>query len=204
MASFPLQTNSVSECIQALKKIQGSPEFRDLYEEFFVKAKSGDKNTWSLLYQIMRDADSGKLGWALHRDILASTVSLLTRIGDSQSYRLLINYIKTMDRTVPVGALELISDLLPTFEELDPEEILKIASQKDDIRSAIGLIVLSKLVIENRLDEKERARLKILLQDYKNHKYYLSDIVESTLQFLEAQEKGSGLLESEDLDKIFG
>jgi hypothetical protein len=204
MASlFPLNTNSVMECIQELKKIQETKEFKPALDLITELAIGNDKNVWSVIYQIMRDADSGKLSWALHKEILSGSLFILTQVGDSKSYRLIINYIKSLDRTIPVGALELISDILPTFQELDADEIIKIASQKDDIRSAIGIIALSKLVIENRLTELQRKQINDFLLTYKNEKYYLKDVVESTLQIMEDQDKGTGILGEEDLNQLF-
>lgn len=203
-SSFPLQTSSVAECIQALKKVQETKDFKPALDSLTELALKNDKNTWSVIYQIMRDLDSGKLSWALHKEILAGAIYILTQVGDSKSYRLLINYIKNLDRTIPVGALDLISDILPTFQEMDAGEILEIASQRNEIRSGIGIIALSKLVIENRLTDEQRSKVKEFLKGYTNHKYYLNDIIESTLQIMEDQEKGTALIGESELLGIFG
>lgn len=200
--NYPFETNSASECIQYLKKIQETKDFKNALDTLTELALKNDKNTWSVIYQIMRDADSGKLSWALHKEILSGTIYILTQVGDSKSYRLLINYIKSLDRTIPIGALELISDMLPVFSELDPDEIIKIASEKDEVRSAAGVITLSKLVIENKLTPEQRQHIRSFLESYTNHKYYLNDIVESTLQIMEDQEKGYGKITGEDLDTL--
>lgn len=200
---FPLNTNSVSEFLQELKKIQETKDFKPTLDRMTELAIANDKNIWSVIYQIMRDADSGKLSWALHKEILSGTLYILTQVGDSKSYRLIINYIKSLDRTIPVGALELISEILPGFQELDAEEIIKIASQKDDIRSAIGIIAISKLIIENRLTKQQRNHLQEFLLSYKNEKYYLKDVVESSLQMMEDQDKGSGILGEDELNELF-
>jgi hypothetical protein len=200
---FPLNTNSVSEFLQELKKIQETKDFKPTLDRMTELAIANDKNIWSVIYQIMREADSGKLSWALHKEILSGTLYILTQVGDSKSYRLIINYIKSLDRTIPVGALELISEILPSFQELDAEEIIKIASQKDDIRSAIGIIAISKLIIENRLTKQQRKHIQEYLLSYKNEKYYLKDVVESSLQMMEDQDKGSGILGEDELNELF-
>ncbi|MCC5815045.1 MAG: hypothetical protein JJT78_09835 [Leptospira sp.] len=202
-SAFPLNTNSANECIIELKKIQETKDFKTTLDELTALAIENDKNTWALIYQLMRDADSGKLSWALHKEILSGTIYILTQVGDSKSYRLLINYIKSLDRTIPVGALELISEILPTFTELDSDEIIKIASQKDDIRSAIGIIALSKLVIENRLSPEQRTHIQDFFQSYTNTKYYLNDVLESTLQIMEDQDAGGGKIGENDLHSLF-
>lgn len=201
--SFPLNTNTANECIAELKKVQETKDFKKVLDELTSLAIENDKNTWAVIYQIMRDADAGRLSWALHKEILSGTIYILTQVGDSKSYRLLINYIKSLDRTIPVGALELISDILPTFTELDADEIIKIASQKDEIRSAIGIIALSKLVIENRLTENQRNEIKEFFQNYKNSKYYLNDVLESTLQIMEDQDSGGGTMSEDALQSLF-
>jgi len=199
--SFPFGTSSATECIQALKKIQDTKDFKPALDKLTELALQNDKNTWSVIYQIMRDADSGKLSWALHKEILSGTIYILTQVSDSKSYRLLINYIKSLDRTIPVGALELIADILPTFTEMDPDEIITIASQKDDIRSAVGVIALSRLVIENKLSDEQRKTIRDYFHSYTNSKYYLTDVVESTLQIMDDQDKGSTIT-GEDLDSL--
>ncbi|WCL49428.1 hypothetical protein [Leptospira sp. GIMC2001] len=200
---FPLNTATVNECLTELKKIQETKEFKSVIDLMTDLAISNDKNTWSVIYQIMRDADSGRLSWALHKEILSSTISILTKVGDSKSYRLIINYIKTLDKNIPFGAIELISDLLPTFAEMDPEEIIKIASQKDEIRSAIGIIALSKLAIENKLSSEQKVTIRNVFSDNNNQRFYMKDIIESTLHIMEDQEKGASFLQGEDLEKIF-
>jgi hypothetical protein len=202
-ADFPLNTASVNECIIELKKIQETKSFDIILSELTESAISNDKNTWSLIYQVMRDADSGRLSWALHKEILSGFISILTKVGDSKSYRLLINYIKNLDRTIPLGAIELISDLLPTFEELDSDEILKIASQKDEIRSAIGIIAISRLLIENKLSEDQKQSISDFLQSYSNSKYYMKDSVESILEMIEDQKKGTSLMPENELSSLF-
>lgn len=202
-AEFPLNTASVNDCIIELKKIQETKTFGVILSELTESAISNDKNTWSLIYQVMRDADSGRLSWALHKDILSGFISILTQVGDSKSYRLIINYIKNLDRTIPLGAIELISDLLPTFEELDSDEIIKIASQKDDIRSAIGIIALSRLMIENKLKDEQKKAIHEFLQSYSNSKYYMKDIVETILEMIEDAEKGTSLIPENELSSLF-
>lgn len=202
-SSFPLNTNSVNECILALKEIQETKEFKTALDTMTASALDNDKNTWAVIYQIMRDADSGKLSWALHKEILSGTIYILTQVGDSKSYRVLINYIKSLDRTIPVGALELISDILPTFSELDADEIITIANQKDEMRSAIGVIALTKLVIENRLTDEQRSHIRDFFGSYTNTKYYLKDLLESTLQIMDDQENGTAIMNEAELQGLF-
>jgi|JI8StandDraft_1071087.scaffolds.fasta_scaffold17007_3 hypothetical protein len=202
-SDFPLNTNSANECIVELKKIQETREFKPVLDAMSELAIANDKNTWSVIYQVMRDADSGRLSWALHKEILSGFIYILTEVGDSKSYRLLINYIKSLDRTIPLGAIELISDLLPTFQELDADEIIKIASQKDEIRSAIGIIAISRLIIENRLETEQKKTIVEYLQNYTNSKYYMKDIIESILQIIEDQERGTAILPESELNSLF-
>ncbi len=106
--------------------------------------------------QVMREADSGRLSWGYHRVLLSGFVYLLSYVGDSKSYRVLINYVKSLDRPIPIGAMELISDLLPTFPELDIKELFAIVNLSDELKSAFGVMALTKLCFENRLQKMKR------------------------------------------------
>lgn len=180
--------SSSLESIEMLKSEMDSPIWQQRLQELMKLAAKSDKNTWALIYQLIREADSGRLSWGYHKTILSGLVYLLSYVGDSKSYRLLMNYIKSLDRPIPIGAMELISDMLPTFPELDMKEIFEIASLSDELKSAFGVMAITKLVLENRLSESEKETAREFLKIYKNQKYYLNDIIESTLEILEEQE----------------
>lgn len=165
-------------------------------------AADGDKNVWALIYQLVREADSGRLSWGYHKVILSGMVYILSYVGDSKSYRILMNYVKSLDRTIPIGAIELIADMIATFKELDIEEIFQIANHTDELKSAFGVMALTKLALENRLDEDQKARTREFLTTYKNRKYYLDGIVEMTLEYLEEPKEESADLLSQ-LDGMF-
>ncbi|WP_244242666.1 hypothetical protein [Leptospira bouyouniensis] len=158
-------------------------------------AANNDKNVWAMIYQIIREADSGRLSWGYHKVLLSGMVYLLAYVGDSKSYRVLVNYVKSLDRTIPIGAMELISDLLPTFPELDIRELFSIASNTDELKSAFGVLALCKLNMENRLSEEEKSSLKTFLTEYKNLKYYLNDTIELTLEQLNETDSSDMLSE---------
>ncbi|EQA45984.1 hypothetical protein LEP1GSC050_3790 [Leptospira broomii serovar Hurstbridge str. 5399] len=178
--------SSPNEYLEFLKKEIENPNFENWLDEIAEKAIAGDKTIWSFLYQAIRDADSGRLSWGFHKKLLSGIFHVLARIGDSQAYRLLINYVKSLDRTIPIGALELISDLVPTFREIDVNEILNIAAHPDSLKSAFGVLALSQLVIENRLPTEKTEETKRFLESYRNDNYFLNDIIERTLEFMEA------------------
>ncbi len=180
--------SSPLESIEILKSEMDLPIWETRLLELMKLASKGDKNTWALIYQLVREADSGRLSWGYHKVILSGLVYVLSYVGDSKSYRILVNYVKSLDRPIPIGALELISDMLPTFPELDMREIFEIAKHTDELKSAFGIMALTKLTLENRLTEEEKAKTKEFLQTYKNHKYYLSDIIETTLEFLSEED----------------
>lgn len=175
-----------TELLDFLKKESENPNFDSWLDQLTERANSGDKLVWSFLYQAIREADSGRLSWGFHKKLLSGIFHILSRIGDSQSYRLLINYVKSLDRTIPIGALELISELIPVFAEIDVEEILNIAALSDSFKSAFGVYALAQIVLENRLPEDKYEQVKSFLENYKNQNYFLDDTVERTLEFLEA------------------
>ncbi|MCZ8157480.1 MAG: hypothetical protein O9264_15255 [Leptospira sp.] len=176
--------SSPLESIDLLKSEMDSPLWENRLRELMDLAAKGDKNTWALIYQLVREADSGRLSWGFHKVLLSGLVYILSSVGDSKSYRILVNYVKSLDRPIPVGALELIADMLPTFTELDIREIFEIANHGDEFKSAFGVMALTKLTLENRLTESEKASAKEFLSTYKNEKYYLNDIIDTTLEFL--------------------
>lgn len=176
--------SSPSEAIDTLKSETELPIWETRLLDLMKLAAGNDKNTWALIYQVIREADSGRLSWGYHRVLLSGFVYLLSYVGDSKSYRVLINYVKSLDRPIPIGAMELISDLLPTFPELDIKELFAIVNLSDELKSAFGVMALTKLCFENRLTEDEKISLKELLLSYKNNKYYLVDTIESTLELL--------------------
>lgn len=176
--------SSPLESIEILKSEMDLPIWETRLVEMMKLASKGDKNTWTLIYQLVREADSGRLSWGYHKVILSGLIYLLSYVGDSKSYRILVNYVKNLDRPIPIGALELISDMLPTFPELDIKEIFDIAAHNDELKSAFGVMALTKLALENRLTEGEKQKTKEFLSAYKNQKYFLSDIIETTLEFL--------------------
>jgi hypothetical protein len=181
--------SSPLESIEILKTEMDSPIWESRLLELMKLAAKGDKNTWALIYQLVREADSGRLSWGYHKIILSGLVYLLSYVGDSKSYRILVNYVKSLDRPIPIGALELIADMLPTFPELDMNEIFMIAAHSDELKSAFGVMSLTKLALENRLTEDEKQKTKTFLSTYKNYKYYLSDIIETTLEYLSEEDR---------------
>lgn len=186
--SLPVSPN---EAIDVLKKETESSIWELRLTELMKLAAKGDKNTWTLIYQVMREADAGRLSWGFHRILLSGFVYLLSYVGDSKSYRVLINYVKSLDRPIPIGAMELISDLLPTFGELDTKELFQISKMSDELKSAFGVLALTKLCFESRLTEVEKSDLKEFLLEYKNYKYYLTDTIDSTLEFISEAEEPS-------------
>ncbi|WP_411824397.1 hypothetical protein [Leptospira sp. 'Mane'] len=203
MAS-PLDTlpSSPSETIEILKIEMDTPFWEKRLIHLMKLAADGDKNVWALIYQLVREADSGRLSWGYHKVILSGMVYILSYVGDSKSYRILMNYVKSLDRTIPIGAIELIADMIATFKELDIEEIFQIANHTDELKSAFGVMALTKLALENRLDEDQKARTREFLTTYKNRKYYLDGIVEMTLEYLEEPKEESADLLSQ-LDGMF-
>ncbi|WP_167882401.1 hypothetical protein [Leptospira sarikeiensis] len=179
----PVQTPS--ELMDFLRKESDNPNFDLWLDELAERAKSGDKLIWSFLYQAIREADSGRLSWGFHKRLLSGIFHVLSRIGDSQSYRLFINYVKSLDRTIPIGALELIGDLIPTFKEVDIDEIISISSLNDPFKSAFGIYALAQVVLEDRIPEDKVEQVKAFLRDYHNPSYFLDHMVERTLEFLE-------------------
>ena len=185
MNSLP---SSPLEAIEVLKSEMDSPLWETRLLDLMKLAAKNDKNTWALIYQLVREADSGRLSWGYHKIILSGLVYLLSYVGDSKSYRILVNYVKSLDRPIPIGALELISDMLPTFPELDMKEIFDIARNSDELKSAFGVMALTKLALESRLSEEEKSQTREFLSTYKNYKYYLQDIIETTLEFLSEED----------------
>ncbi|MFB5649075.1 hypothetical protein ACE5IS_00370 [Leptospira wolffii] len=177
--------SSPGELLDFLRKDSDHPSFDSWLDQLAERASSGDKLVWSFLYQAIREADSGRLSWGFHKKLLSGIFHILSRIGDSQSYRLLVNYVKSLDRTIPIGALELISDLIPVFAEVDVEEILNIAALPDSFKSAFGVYALAQIVLENRLPEEKKEQVRSFLENYRNPNYFLDDTVERTLEYLE-------------------
>ncbi|GBF51486.1 hypothetical protein LPTSP4_30240 [Leptospira ryugenii] len=194
--------SSPTEAIDVLKAEMYSPLWEARLLDLMKLAEKSDKNTWALIYQLVREADSGRLTWGYHKPILSGLVYLLSYLGDSKSYRILVNYIKSLDRPIPIGALELISDLLPTFPELDVKEIFEIAKNSNELKSAFGVMALCKFTFENRLNDSEKDALKEFLSTYKNYSYYLTDLIESTLEYLAEGDKSPEHLLN-DLNELF-
>ena len=188
------------EAIDLLKSEMDQPVWESRLLDLMKLAADGDKNTWAMIYQIIREADSGRLSWGYHKSLLSGMIYLLSYVGDSKSYRVLLNYVKSLDRAIPIGAMELISDLLPTFAELDIRELFTIASNSDELKSAFAVLALCKLNMENRLSDDEKEKLKTFLSTYKNYKYYLTDTIEVTLEQLNETDASDMLTE---LDGIF-
>ncbi|TGL65638.1 hypothetical protein [Leptospira jelokensis] len=183
------------EAIDQLKSEMDQPVWEKRLLDLMKLAANNDKNVWAMIYQIIREADSGRLSWGYHKVLLSGMVYLLSYVGDSKSYRVLVNYVKSLDRTIPIGAMELISDLLPTFAELDIRELFMIAANQDELKSAFGVLALCKLNMENRLTEDEKNNLKSFLSNYKNLKYYLNDTIELTLEQLNETDSSDMLSE---------
>ncbi|TGN11133.1 hypothetical protein [Leptospira ilyithenensis] len=194
--------SSPTETIEILKTEMDTPFWEKRLIQLMKSAAEGDKNVWALIYQLVREADSGRLSWGYHKSILSGMVYILSYVGDSKSYRILMNYVKSLDRTVPIGAIELIADMIATFKELDVEEVFQIANHIDELKSAFGVMALTKLALENRLAEEQKVRTREFLSTYKNRKYYLDGIIETTLEYLEEPKEESSDLLSQ-LDGMF-
>ncbi|TGN17206.1 hypothetical protein EHS15_18130 [Leptospira idonii] len=200
-AIVPLPSSPL-ESIEILKSEMDSPLWEKRILDLMKLAAKGEKNTWALVYQLVREADSGRLSWGFHKAILSGLVYLLSYVGDSKSYRILMNYVKSLDRAIPIGAMELISDMLPTFPELDTKELFEIANHSDELKSAFGVMALSKLTLEGRLTEDEKEKVRDFFGSYRNHKYYLVDTIEITLDYLDVKEDASADLLNQ-LDGMF-
>lgn len=183
------ETRNPVELVEFLSKEMENPSFDEWLSELAEKAIENDKFVWSFLYQVMRDADSGRLSWGYHKRLLSGAVQILSRVGDSRAYRAIINYVKSLDRQIPIGALELITDLLPSFAEVDADEILKIAAHQDSLKSAFGVLALFQLIVQGKIPEEKVEETKTFLKSYKNYVYYLDSVIEQALDYLEAEEE---------------
>ncbi|AKH78098.1 hypothetical protein [Leptospira interrogans] len=183
------ETRNPVELMEFLSKEMENPSFDEWLSELADKAIENDKFVWSFLYQVMRDVDSGRLSWGYHKRLLSGVVQILSRVGDSRAYRVIINYVKSLDRQIPIGALELISDLLPSFSEVDLDEILKIATHQDSLKSAFGILAILQLIVQGKLPTEKVEETKLFLKNYKNYVYYLDSAIEQSLDYLEAQEE---------------
>ncbi|MBM9577801.1 hypothetical protein JWG45_11635 [Leptospira sp. 201903070] len=179
------ETRNPTELVEFLSKEMENPAFDEWLSELADKAIENDKFVWSFLYQVMRDADSGRLSWGYHKRFLSGVVQILSRVGDSRAYRAIINYVKSLDRQIPIGALELITDLLPSFAEVDADEILKIASLSDPLKSAFGILALFQLIVQDKLPADRVEEVKNFLKNYKNYAYYLESVIEQAQDHLE-------------------
>ncbi|AVV51381.1 Uncharacterized protein XB17_02803 [Leptospira santarosai] len=178
-----------NELMEFLSKEMENPSFDEWLSELANKAIENDKFVWNFLYQAMRDADSGRLSWGYHKKLLSGVFQILSRVGDSRAYRVIINYVKSLDRQIPIGALELITDLLPSFSEVDLDEILKIAANEDSLKSAFGILALFQLIAQGKVPLEKTETTKEFLKNYKNYVYYLDSVVEQSLDYLKAQEE---------------
>ncbi len=183
------ETRNPIELMEFLSKEIENPSFDEWLSELANKAIENDKFVWSFLYQVMRDADSGRLSWGYHKKLLSGVFQILSRVGDSRAYRVIINYVKSLDRQIPIGALELIADLLPSFAEVDLDEILKIATNQDSLKSAFGILALFQLIVQGKIPLEKTETTKEFLKNYKNYVYYLDSVVEQSLDYLKAQEE---------------
>ncbi|EMY79213.1 hypothetical protein LEP1GSC060_3654 [Leptospira weilii serovar Ranarum str. ICFT] len=183
------ETKNPIELMEFLSKEMDHPSFDEWLSELADKAIQNDKFVWSFLYQVMRDADSGRLSWGYHKRLLSGVVQIFSRVGDSRAYRAIINYVKSLDRQIPIGALELITDLLPSFSEVDLDEILKIAAHQDSLKSAFGVLALFQLIVQGKISPEKVEETKEFLKNYKNYVYYLDSAVEQSLDYLEAREE---------------
>lgn len=182
------ETRNPTELEEFLSKEMENPAFDEWLTELADKAIENDKFVWSFLYQVMRDADSGRLSWGYHKRLLSGVVQILSRVGDSRAYRAIINYVKSLDRQIPIGALELITDLLPSFKEVDADEILKIAATPDPLKSAFGILALFQLIVQDKLPADRVEETKTFLKGYKNYAYYLESVIEQALDHLENED----------------
>ncbi|EKR63496.1 hypothetical protein LEP1GSC036_4179 [Leptospira weilii str. 2006001853] len=183
------ETRNPIELMEFLSKEIENPSFDEWLSELANKAIENDKFVWSFLYQVMRDADSGRLSWGYHKKLLSGVFQILSRVGDSRAYRVIINYVKSLDHQIPIGALELIADLLPSFAEVDLDEILKIATNQDSLKSAFGILALFQLIVQGKIPLEKTETTKEFLKNYKNYVYYLDSVVEQSLDYLKAQEE---------------
>lgn len=183
------ETRNPVELVEFLSKEMENPSFEDWLSELADKAIDNDKFVWSFLYQVMRDADSGRLSWGYHKRLLSGAVQILSRVGDSRAYRAIINYVKSLDRQIPIGALELITDLLPSFAEVDSDEILKIAAMQDSLKSAFGVLALFQLIVQDKIPAEKTEEIKTFLKGYKNYAYYLDSAIEQALDHLDARDE---------------
>ncbi len=183
------ETKNPIELVEFLSKEIENPSFDEWLSELANKAIENDKFVWSFLYQVMRSADSGRLSWGYHKRLLSGVFQILSRIGDNRAYRIMINYVKSLDRQIPIGALELIADLLPSFSEVDLDEILKIATNQDPLKSAFGILALFQLIVQGKIPFEKTEMTKEFLKNYKNYVYYLDSVVEQSLDYLKAQEE---------------
>ncbi|MEM7183371.1 MAG: hypothetical protein AAF518_20845 [Spirochaetota bacterium] len=194
--------NNVHEFVKYLKEQSETSFFRYLLEEMVVEAKKASNSiTWSVIYQIIRDADSGRMSWGLHKQLLSGVFYILSEVADSKSYRIVISYIKNLDRDIPLGAIKLIASRIPAYkQEVDLNELFSLAASTNDTKSAFGMISLSTLVVENRLDDEDFEKFQNLLNGYKNYKHYIEDYLESIKSYIEESRAGALTLDLGSFD----
>lgn len=194
---------NLGEFIDFLKKKSQTSEFKYLIDELIKSARGSTNNlTWSVIFQIIREVDAGRLSWGYHKELLCGIFFILGKIGDRKSYRTVIGYAKSLDKSIPLGAIKFLASLLTGFKELDIVEIFELAESRNQIQSAFGVVSLSTLLIENKLDKDQVDRLESILKRYLNSVYFMDNYIESILSHIEAVKDGGLNMSVDDLDLL--
>lgn len=156
-----------------------------------------------MIYQVIREADAGRLSWGYHKELLCGIFFMLSRIGDSKSYRIVINYGKSLDRPIPLGAIKFIASQLSSFQDLEIRELLDLAKDKSHIKSAFGVVCLSVLLIENKLSPEELEEFQGIIDFYLNSVYFMDNYIESIKEHIEDMKEGSLSMNMDELDDLF-
>lgn len=196
---------NVHEFIKYLKEQQETSFFKYLLDEMIEEARASSGSvTWSVIYQIIRESDSGRMSWGLHKQLLSGVFYILSEVADSKSYRIVISYIKNLDRDIPLGAIKLIAGRIAAYgSEVNIDEIYKLAQSSNDTKSAFGIIAISTLLIENKLDAGQMDEFQKILKGYKNYKHYIQNYIDSIQDYIEESREGALTLDMGSFDDIF-
>ena len=188
----------VEEYLKQLAEIDGSFHFQNLLQELKEKALEDEKAIWFLFKTIVGDLIKDSNIWNEKTNLVVGIFYVLIDIGNEKAYAIIKWYIQNLKEDTPNGAIELLSTLIPSFQNIKSEEYFGYLKSENKALSALGFLTLFNISMERKLSHEEEKHLYEIAKTYTNDRYYTEHIVDMiSFRFKKSEDSAH---ESEKID----
>ncbi len=139
----------------------------------------------------MLDECSTAEAWANQSRYCSAVIHAVASIGSLRSMQMLLRYARSLPDSIPFGAVDLISNVLPTYRRIVMGPIKDLLGENEGSAArAVGIQTLCNLYLEGSLQGEETAYLEQLLKGFDNDGFltlHVADLVRLEMAYKEKQ-----------------